>query len=309
MLQQEPQTEQTPSPAQRRVTPEELAKALAAVEARKEQSARETEGTIPIGEAVQQLGFDATPEEIWAEVQARRTNAARNRSSTRRRVLLPAAFSLFLLISADWIHGAAPKYGAVSPSIHCRGRIQACNVINQNITVTENTASGLVVKLLSEVPDGCPVTCLYDGISQISPGYLARSGGYPSASATTINDAQWTIIKHNGKVYLCGWTNTRVSDEALGMTSLTVFSNKIAAGRKPIPVMLQLKNFKSAISYGYYIDPIHWEAITVTGVHPDKYLWGHGEAGSHRHRGRGGGDHRGAAGGGAGGGRHAAGKE
>ena len=66
-------------PAQIRVTQEELTQALAALEDRKQEAARRREEeerylaqTIPIGQAVQDLRLDATPEEVWAEVQAQR---------------------------------------------------------------------------------------------------------------------------------------------------------------------------------------------------------------------------------------------
>jgi ABC-type Na+ efflux pump permease subunit len=61
---------QSPSqPAEHvRVTPEELAAAIASVEARKEQLA----GTISLGDAVNELNLSATPEELLAAVEAKR---------------------------------------------------------------------------------------------------------------------------------------------------------------------------------------------------------------------------------------------
>jgi hypothetical protein len=58
--------------AEERVTSEELTRALARIEARKEQEAQHTAVTIPLGQAVEELGLAATPEEIFAEVQAQR---------------------------------------------------------------------------------------------------------------------------------------------------------------------------------------------------------------------------------------------
>jgi len=71
MLKHEDKLEAPSQPAaQVRVTPEELATALSRIEARKDAGQRHADGTIPIGEAVQQLGLDTTPEEVLAEVQA-----------------------------------------------------------------------------------------------------------------------------------------------------------------------------------------------------------------------------------------------
>jgi len=62
----------TLSAAQTRVTPEELAHAIASLEARRLDAERVQAGTIPIGEAVRELNLDATPEEVLAEVRAQR---------------------------------------------------------------------------------------------------------------------------------------------------------------------------------------------------------------------------------------------
>ncbi len=65
--------------SQRRVTAQELTRALAVLRARKEEAARRQEeearflaDTIPIGQSVEELSLEATPEEIWAEVLAQR---------------------------------------------------------------------------------------------------------------------------------------------------------------------------------------------------------------------------------------------
>lgn len=65
-------TPDTLSAAQTRVTPEELAHAIATLEARRLDAERVQAGTIPIGEAVRELNLDATPEEVLTEVRAQR---------------------------------------------------------------------------------------------------------------------------------------------------------------------------------------------------------------------------------------------
>ena len=70
--------------AQVRVTPEELATAVSRIEARKDTDQRRADGTIPIGEAVQQLGLAVTPEEVLAEVQVARAQQAAHRKPPRR---------------------------------------------------------------------------------------------------------------------------------------------------------------------------------------------------------------------------------
>ncbi len=84
-------TPDTLSAAQTRVTPEELAHAIASLEARRLDETRHQEGTIPIGEAVRELGLDATPEEVLAEVRAQRE--ARNAAPPPSQATPPPAQS------------------------------------------------------------------------------------------------------------------------------------------------------------------------------------------------------------------------
>ena len=79
MLQHEPQEQEqsAPTPAAHiRVTSEELAQAINALEASKDEAARHLAGTVPIGEVVAELKLEATPEEVWAQVQKQRAQAA-----------------------------------------------------------------------------------------------------------------------------------------------------------------------------------------------------------------------------------------
>ena len=76
MLEHEPQ--ETPAAqihaAQRRVSAEELTRAVSALEDAK--AAERVAGVAPIGQVVDELGLDSTPEEIWAQVQKQRAEAA-----------------------------------------------------------------------------------------------------------------------------------------------------------------------------------------------------------------------------------------
>ena len=77
MLRQEPQEETNAQPAaQKRVTAEELAAAINALEADRQREASRLAGTVEIGAVVEEMGLDATPEEVWAQVQRQREAAA-----------------------------------------------------------------------------------------------------------------------------------------------------------------------------------------------------------------------------------------
>jgi hypothetical protein len=86
MLQrQEEQQTETPAPLPRgttaagsqRVTSDELTEALSALEARREEETRRVQSTLSIDEAVRDLGLDVTPEEVWKQIEAHRTEKAR----------------------------------------------------------------------------------------------------------------------------------------------------------------------------------------------------------------------------------------
>jgi len=83
MLQHEPQEQAASTPAaleipaaQIRVTSEELTQAINALEASRDEAARHLAGTVSIGEVVQELKLEATPEEVWAQVQKQRARKA-----------------------------------------------------------------------------------------------------------------------------------------------------------------------------------------------------------------------------------------
>ena len=73
---------QTPA-AQIRVTSEELAQAINALEASRDEAARHLAGTVPIGEVVKELKLEATPEEIWAQVQRQRARKAADEAAAQ----------------------------------------------------------------------------------------------------------------------------------------------------------------------------------------------------------------------------------
>ncbi len=81
----EPQEQPTTIPAaQVRVTSEELAQAINALEASKDEAARRLAGTVPIGQVVAELKLEATPEEVWAQVQRQRAQAAQEEAARVR---------------------------------------------------------------------------------------------------------------------------------------------------------------------------------------------------------------------------------
>ncbi len=269
-------TEQAASPAQIRVTPEELAKALAAVEARREQSSREAAGTIPIGEAVQQLGFDVTPEEIWAEVQAGRVAhdaASKRRPRARRRAarILGTGTVLCLLLGTysfqsfnHWHElgeqSARQKVGALAASqitVPASTTLVTPVAPSANLTVDPDTlievkaGQGRIEKTLSEIPNGQAFICsLSDNGTEFQP-----AGAYNS---------RWTLIKHKGKTYLRGWI-PRMSARAMQVAGLDISDYLPEPASEYKPLTIALNGIEDSLASGNVIQTLHF--------HLDKYAW------------------------------------
>ena len=177
------------SAAPPRVTPEELSRALAAIEARRQSEAARLAGTIPIDQAVTELHLDSTSEEIWAEVQAHRAAAVPTQAQTAKPQLIAQrprrrrAWSGFLapvvLVGALLYAGVIPHhFGGHSPR-----------------------AAAPVLRSLSQIPDGKEVYADDSALVQVSEGK-------PPAQITVSENAtgnRWAMVKIGPHVYLHGY--------------------------------------------------------------------------------------------------------
>ncbi len=82
------ETQDLPAASQR-VTAEELSRAVSALD--ETRAAEQISGTAPIGQVVEELNLDATPEEIWAQVQRQRAEDAAKAASVPKARVSPAA--------------------------------------------------------------------------------------------------------------------------------------------------------------------------------------------------------------------------
>ncbi len=99
-----------------RVTSKELADAVTALQSRKEVIERGLDGTIPIGEAVRDLGLEATSQEILAQVEAQRQFAetGRGRRLPRRLSAIAGAVAVSAVVLGGFVgyHLASPQPAA-----------------------------------------------------------------------------------------------------------------------------------------------------------------------------------------------------
>jgi len=226
-----------PTAAEARAMPEELAAAITRLEARKDTTQRQREGTVPIGEVVRQLGIDATPEEVLAEVQAGHAEQGKKQN---RRLSLKQRLSLLLAAGAvvigytmcvnyPYMVASPTSSVATAPTIAVipAGNNQASHIhLDPNLLVSD--AYGKLV-MLSEVVDNQPVHCYY---------YNGSFHPYSPGSALV----SWTLIKHEGKTYVRGWM-PRMSKQVLEADGADICASK-SEGAFVVPVTLLVSGFK-----------------------------------------------------------------
>ena len=237
MLKHEDNTQSSAQPPSQpasevRVTPEELAAAITHLEAQKDSHQRQADGTVAIGDVVEQLGLNTTPEEILVEIEAgRRTQAFQRgtRMSLKQRLgLLVTAGLLFtglvvVEVRSEFAGSPTPRNDAsaaiVTPSFVPQPHRM---LVNPDLLVGD--ASGKLV-LLSEVGDNQPVHCTYNSgrFQQYNPG---------SASAT------WTLVKYDGQLYVRGWL-LKMSPKVLQTEGADV--SAVKDSEFTVPITLPLK--------------------------------------------------------------------
>ena len=236
MLEREVHPEEQPTDAARvRVKPDELARAVAAVQARKEAEARYLAETVAIGETVQDLGLDLTPEEVLAEIEAQRTEtrpipcrSARRSCPSRSRVRRPTARCC---PPSWWSSSAAsswPVWAACSSYRSTSRAVQSATLsppppLYSSPFHYAPAAPGLSAAgplLSSRASRRAAIPCDPRAIGPLLMEYPRHA--YTVASADHPAEGAWTLIKHGGRLYVRGW----IARDALrqGHGSLTLFN-------------------------------------------------------------------------------------
>ena len=201
-------------------------------------------GTIAIGDAVEELGLDVTPEEVLAEVQARRQEP---KPKKRRDYFAAAAGTSALVLAglgvvAAWNHVTAP----VAQHIH----------IDQ-AAVTVQDASGRQV-FLSEV-----------GNEQVFRCRLSDSGVTPTVLSYLPGDTRpaWAVVKHGSKIYVRGWI-PRTSNQVLQTEGALVSVEQDP--QSSVAVTMPVDGFKVTPSTG---GEDNASTVGATDIHLDKHAY------------------------------------
>ena len=238
------------SAARVRVTPEELAAAVTALQIRKEGAP----GTIAIGDAVDGLGLDVTPEEVLAEVHARRATTRRLLPKKRLKVLSAALAAMVGLsiwgITQQPTGSPSVAVQAVPTTsfIPLQGPTPQRTKVDPNLVVSD--ASGKLM-MLSEIGDNKPVTCVLNG------GSFQRvdSGG----------QSRWTLIKYQGKVYVRGWM-AKASPKVLQEDGADVRASQNSIS---VPVTLPIGGFR----FSETPQNVPGEEFHASDIHLDKHAY------------------------------------
>lgn len=256
MLHHEEQNDPAPPPgqaagvpaAQVRVTAEEFARAVARHQARREEAAQHLQGTVSLGDAVQELNIDITPEELLAEVQAARAEqSARAVPQTPRRPRLGLAVaggSLLLVMSFGLLRTTGPFTAQSPPTAVTTPAQQNPSVVSiaaPGTTLVQDTRGGSpVLRTLQELPDGVPGRCS-----------LTQTDGHTTFTDFSNPNASWTLVKYDGQVYVRGWI-PNMSAQAMQAGGVTLYEQKalVPSGAAPRPVSLRLDRIQSLPGQG-----------------------------------------------------------
>lgn len=286
MLKQEPDPQEH-SAAGMRVKTEEFARAIAALEARRQAEAQQMEGTIVIGDVLQQLQINVPAEEVLQEIQAAR--AGQPHAAITRRPFWNAEQSAnaklvagIVLIPLVTIVIAAMMLNPHNPPrpIATGGARDGFPLwmppppnIPYGVTGGAMDEGGFnassILKPLSAVPDDQPVHCTTASVSQLFNSFTRALSLKPYTSrrpygmldpvalaqSSQLFDTRpnlhkpWVLIKHDNRLYLRAWVAAKFTEaQAIGHP-VTLHSSwqSFDPGVQPCPITL-LADFRPDIT-------------------------------------------------------------
>jgi hypothetical protein len=202
--------------AQYRVSAQELSHVVNIIQARKEAEAKQRANTVALGEAVEQLGLEMTPDELLAEIQADRARRSGSSRPKRQQNAQRHTFATFAV--------CAGLAGMMVSSIHMhnlrRANWESRNnplfLSGQYAVDTAPASQDMMTALQTPAPDvatSAPVQfrafggfgeyekadCDFDSLRDLANG---KSGSeiMVQANGTTNSDKLWTIEKRDGEV-------------------------------------------------------------------------------------------------------------
>ena len=264
MLKHEDNTEALPPAALARVTPEELAAAVAAIEHRRQ---AEADGAQPLGQILSEMGLDIAEADLLAEVQAQRVRSKRQRAwrLTGRGVRTASALAvcgLFFALAGAWLQTPNNRDGMNSQFF---GETNAS--LGAKLLLLDRSGPSPVIRTLAETPEGRTTYC-----SSYAAQYAAMSRQYRFEPRLVVQEPPnmtWPVVKYHGELYLRGWTSASFSSAAAKQAERIAVYNTPAApgmGAHPAQITIRLtpEIFADGVSYQ------HWPVTT-----PEVFYYAH----------------------------------
>ncbi len=256
----------TQSAARVRVTPEELAAAVTALQIRKEGQP----GTIAIGDAVEELGLDVSPEEVLAEVRAGRQAPLRKRRFRHGRRLVLAISAIGILLGTVLGTGIFTQAPTILPGTEPYR-------VEPHFLALSSTSTKPVITTLAETPDGKTVYCSAQAIEVAVMSRNAQEARQEVKEGAT--DLTWPVVKHGKDLYVRGWIRLPLSKGAAKLSDVEVFNrpNLPQLGATPQQVTFKLDLHTSMTGLGYQrLNPdgtgeLFWRSPCVTARTYEKW--------------------------------------
>ena len=282
LLSEEEALESPQGAGQRRASAQELALAVASLEQRHAEAAQTQAGLLSVDEAVRELNLPLSPQELWAEVQARRGKIASDMTTPSRARLWfegrkkAAGFTFATALLASLITYALQAGSLANETPKFPSHRVTLADIAQAEVVHEPTPHGIRLCTLAEVPDNAAVTVNADTLSldnmyvdqniqDDAPEWLpvAASGGPPCV---------WRIVRHGGRLYVRGWAAYDVSASAARLSGITLYSTPTAlgGGHRMLPLTLRAtrsllgdQNMMTSRATGAGWESIHFDRVRL----------------------------------------------
>ncbi len=272
------------SAAQARVTPQELAQATAAIEARQNAIAQHEAATIPIGEAVHQLNLEATPEEVLAEVQAQRkantqmqatvTTNTRSQSSRVMRVVIAAQTAIILglgmqIVSTNSRLTEAQQVAQRNALIYTLPLAVQQQVFQQQNGVVKPATSVIDAQLIKsgqfhslDIPIGQTAQCKYETIEKLANN-ADPSHTYTAQLST---GTTWQLTRSADGFYVNCWATMKDAEHLLNGQEAVVYATKAGAfdERPDTLVKIPIRSFQNQHIYATTDAPT---GVVINGTH------------------------------------------
>jgi len=311
MLKQDTTESGDPPAAQIRVRREEFARAISALEARRQEEARYLEGTVAVEDTLRELQVDVSAEEVMQQIEAQRAGNAVEEEP--RRVWDPDKIADFKLVAgivlvpllavflcAALFHPVAaplvaPPFGARATPLWMPPPMVPPGAIQGQVDDSGFNASSVLMPL-SQVADDQPVHCNsvslqtllatyvrqrldrpYDRSHPLGtrdPAVLARSDQLFDVRLTLRKP--WILIKHGGSLYLRAWVAAKFTEAQAETSIVTLHSSprSFDPGVHAVPITLPLSFRPNFSPFGsFQFDRSAAPTLSAIQVSLDQHAW------------------------------------